>query len=82
MQNEAPGAAEEREQTMSVFLRVRPFSKEELSDHEDQVAQLLPAAPQGARDNLEYHRCYSINAGVDSGLAVTKPSALDGWMDG
>lgn len=35
LQNEGPGAAEE--QTMSVYLRVRPFSKEELSDNEDQV---------------------------------------------
>lgn len=63
LQKEAPGAAEE--QTMSVFLRVRPFSPEELSEHEDQVAQLPPAAPGGARDYLEYHRCYSTNAGVD-----------------
>lgn len=34
-QIETPGGAEQ--QTMRVYLRVRPFSKEELCDNEDQV---------------------------------------------
>lgn len=35
LQNEGPGGAEE--QTMRVYLRIRPFSREELADNQDQV---------------------------------------------
>ncbi|KAL4000783.1 chromosome alignment-maintaining phosphoprotein 1 [Sarotherodon galilaeus] len=38
-QTDAPGAAEQ--QTMSVYLRVRPFSKEELSNNEDQACVVI-----------------------------------------
>ncbi|XP_005744921.1 kinesin-like protein KIF20A isoform X1 [Pundamilia nyererei] len=38
-QTDAPSAAEQ--QTMSVYLRVRPFSKEELSNNEDQACVVI-----------------------------------------
>ncbi|CAI5673776.1 unnamed protein product [Oreochromis niloticus] len=38
-QTDVPGAAEQ--QTMSVYLRVRPFSKEELSNNEDQACVVI-----------------------------------------
>lgn len=39
-QSEVSGDAEP--QTMTVYLRVRPFSKDELSDNEDQVQSNNP----------------------------------------
>ncbi|XP_040921936.1 kinesin-like protein KIF20A isoform X2 [Toxotes jaculatrix] len=41
-QTEMPGGAEQ--QTMRVYLRVRPFSKEELSDNEDQSCVVIESS--------------------------------------
>uniref|UniRef100_A0A3Q3W5P9 Kinesin motor domain-containing protein n=1 Tax=Mola mola TaxID=94237 RepID=A0A3Q3W5P9_MOLML len=42
LQSEVPGSAEV--QTMRVYLRVRPFSKEELSDNEDQGCVVIESS--------------------------------------
>ena len=46
MQDEVPGGGDgDEQQTMRVYLRARPFSKEELSDHEDQVQHSIRCHP-------------------------------------